>query len=360
MARAAGRGDPHRHFAVLRHPQRQAAQVPLDQPRRHRRHPHLDARLRRVRALRRELLQLQQDLRLAGRRHGVPALAVDHQPRAAVRRRARRRARTGPRAPGRDARRAHDPAAAADTRNARKAARAGAATSPGAAASDTHGQAPTRTGPPTRPPTREREKEAPHEVREAEQQVREDPLPSARVWSSTSRRHRRRQIFQQVWKHATRRPERPPPSARVGVPAARDPHRRPRPGRDLRAGESPDQPRRRPRSSAGPGNGPATDREETVSPMEPLPATVPAFEKLDRVGFPDAEVPLATPRASRTGRGAGMCRAQPDPGRGRHHPDPSPRISTSHGSTPCSISTAVHAWRPSATADGPDPRPRPA
>ena len=40
----------------------------------------------------------------------VPAVAVDHQPRAAVRRGARRRARTGPRAAGRNARRGNHPA----------------------------------------------------------------------------------------------------------------------------------------------------------------------------------------------------------------------------------------------------------
>ena len=50
-----------------------------------------------VRLLRRQLQQLQQDLRRAGRRDRVPALAVDHQPGAAVRRGAGRRAGARPR-----------------------------------------------------------------------------------------------------------------------------------------------------------------------------------------------------------------------------------------------------------------------
>ena len=46
---------------------------------------HLDPRLGRLRALRRELRLLQQDLRLAGRRRRLPALAVDHEHRGAAR-----------------------------------------------------------------------------------------------------------------------------------------------------------------------------------------------------------------------------------------------------------------------------------
>ena len=76
-------------------------QVPLDQRRRGRRDPHLGRRVGAVRPLRRELLQLRQDLRLAGRGDRVPALAVDHQPGAALRRGAGRRARTRPGAAGR-------------------------------------------------------------------------------------------------------------------------------------------------------------------------------------------------------------------------------------------------------------------
>ena len=48
----------------------------------------------RFRLLRRPLRQLRQDVRLAGRRHRVPAVAVDHQPGTPVRRRGRLRDRT--------------------------------------------------------------------------------------------------------------------------------------------------------------------------------------------------------------------------------------------------------------------------
>ena len=56
--------------------------------------------------------QLQQDLRRAGRRHRVPAVAVDHQPGIAVRRGAGLRTRSGPPVAGRNARGAR-PATAA-------------------------------------------------------------------------------------------------------------------------------------------------------------------------------------------------------------------------------------------------------
>ena len=68
---------------------------------------------RRLRLLRRQLRQLRRDLRLAGRRDRVPALAVDHQPRPAVRRGARRRGRARPAAAGRHRGREDHPAPAA-------------------------------------------------------------------------------------------------------------------------------------------------------------------------------------------------------------------------------------------------------
>ena len=80
--RRADRRDP-----LLRHPQREAAEVPLAVRRRGRRDRGVDPRVRGVRVLRRHVRQLQQDLRLAGRRGGLPAVAVDHQPGAPVRRR---------------------------------------------------------------------------------------------------------------------------------------------------------------------------------------------------------------------------------------------------------------------------------
>ena len=73
-----------------------------------------------LRVLRRELRQLRQDLRLAGRRDRVPALALDHQPGAAVRRRAGRRARARTRAAGRHRGREDHPAPARDTRASEK------------------------------------------------------------------------------------------------------------------------------------------------------------------------------------------------------------------------------------------------
>ena len=122
VARAAGRRGPHRRPALLRHPQREAAQVPLDQRRRDRRHRGVGDRVGRVRLLRGELLQLRQDLRLAGRCHRVPAVAVDHQPGAALRCRARRRARARSSAPGRHRGRGGAAAASRDTRKSDKAA----------------------------------------------------------------------------------------------------------------------------------------------------------------------------------------------------------------------------------------------
>ncbi len=87
--------------AVLRHPQREAAEVPLALRRRGGGHRDLGDRLGRLRVLRRDLLVVQQDLRRDGRRDRRPAVAVDHQPGAAVRRRARRRARARTSAAGR-------------------------------------------------------------------------------------------------------------------------------------------------------------------------------------------------------------------------------------------------------------------
>ena len=92
----AGRRD-----LVLRDTEHQTAEVSLDQHRGGHRGAGLDRCLGRLRLLRRPLLQLQQDLRLVGRRHRVPAVAVDHQPGLAVRRRARLRDRTRPPTPSR-------------------------------------------------------------------------------------------------------------------------------------------------------------------------------------------------------------------------------------------------------------------
>ena len=128
------------------------------------------ARLGRVRVLRRELLQLQQDLRLPGRRHRVPALAVDHQPRAAVRRRARRRARARPRAPGRHARRGDHPAPRPRHPQERQGRREGARRHRPRSAPATQPRRPTRTrpgrGPDGRRPVHEPAptKEGRHEV----------------------------------------------------------------------------------------------------------------------------------------------------------------------------------------------------
>ena len=83
--RAVRRGD--RRDPLLRDPEREAAEVPLAVDRRGRRDPGVDPRVGGVRAVRRDLRQLQQDLRLARRRRGRVALAVDHQPGPAVRRR---------------------------------------------------------------------------------------------------------------------------------------------------------------------------------------------------------------------------------------------------------------------------------
>ena len=192
VAGPARRRRPDRGAALLRHPQRPATQVPLDQHRRHRRHPHLAARLGRVRALRRELLQLRQDLRLSRRSHRLPALAVDHQPRAALRRRARRRARTRPRAPGRHARRGEHPAARPRHPQERQGGAEGTRRHRPRPPHPTH----PRPGPGRRPGQRSsdgrddavqsdacRRRKGRHEVREAEQQVREDPLPTLGVWS---------------------------------------------------------------------------------------------------------------------------------------------------------------------------------
>ena len=74
-ARRRRGGDP-----VLHHSQRAATRVQVDQSRRDRRHHHLGHRLCPFRPLRLPVLELQQDLRIPGRRHHLPALAKDHQP----------------------------------------------------------------------------------------------------------------------------------------------------------------------------------------------------------------------------------------------------------------------------------------
>ena len=97
---------------VLRLPQRQATEVPVDQHRGRSGDPGLDPGIGRVRLLCRQLRQLQQDLRCAGRSHRLPALAVDHQPGTALRSRTGRRTRTRPPTAGRHPRRTR-PATAA-------------------------------------------------------------------------------------------------------------------------------------------------------------------------------------------------------------------------------------------------------
>ncbi len=67
-----------------------------------------------------QLLQLQQDLRGAGRCHRGAAVALDHQPGAAVRGRARLRARARPSAPGRHPAEEELQLPARDTRNIKK------------------------------------------------------------------------------------------------------------------------------------------------------------------------------------------------------------------------------------------------
>ena len=107
-SRHADRGDP-----LLRHAERAAAQVPLDLDRRGGGHPDLDRGLGRLRLLRRELLLLQQDLRLAGRRRRRPGVPVADERRAPAGRRDRLRARARPSAPGRHRGRDRAPAARA-------------------------------------------------------------------------------------------------------------------------------------------------------------------------------------------------------------------------------------------------------
>ena len=68
VAGPGGDRRPGRRAALLRDTQRAAAEVPVDLGGRRRGDPDLGARLGRLRVLRRQLLQLQQDLRIAGRR----------------------------------------------------------------------------------------------------------------------------------------------------------------------------------------------------------------------------------------------------------------------------------------------------
>ena len=77
---------PRRRPALLHDAERPAAEVPLDLGRRGGGDPDLGTGLGRLRVLRRQLLQLQQDLRIAGGRHRRAAVPVDHQPRPALRR----------------------------------------------------------------------------------------------------------------------------------------------------------------------------------------------------------------------------------------------------------------------------------
>lgn len=83
-------GDP-----LLRDAEREAAEVPLDQPGVAAGDPRPGRRVGRLRPLRGQLLELRPHLRLARRDHHLPAVAVDREHRPAVRRRVRRRARAG-------------------------------------------------------------------------------------------------------------------------------------------------------------------------------------------------------------------------------------------------------------------------
>jgi hypothetical protein len=89
---APGRRDDARD-PLLDVAEREDAEVPLGGAGRARGGRHLPRRLRPLRLLRRALLVLRQDLRLARRRHLVPGVAVDHEPRGALRRRGQRRTR---------------------------------------------------------------------------------------------------------------------------------------------------------------------------------------------------------------------------------------------------------------------------
>ena len=95
VAGARARRHADHRAALLRHPQRQAAQVPLALGGCGRRPGRRRPRVRGLLLLRRQLRQLQQDLRLAGRRGRHAAVPLDRQPRAPVRRRAGCRARDG-------------------------------------------------------------------------------------------------------------------------------------------------------------------------------------------------------------------------------------------------------------------------
>ena len=76
---------PDRRDPLLHDAEREAAEVPMVVPRRDCRDPGVDRRLGRVHVLRLDIRELRQDLRLARRSRGRPAVALDHQPGAPVR-----------------------------------------------------------------------------------------------------------------------------------------------------------------------------------------------------------------------------------------------------------------------------------
>src|SRR4029079_16518279 len=106
MAGAAGVGRVGGRDPVLRDTERAATEVPVVPHRRRRRHHHLGGRVGVVRPVHLAVLQLQQDLRVAGRGDHFPVVVVDHQPGVAVRRGTGRRNGTRPATAGRHPRRA--------------------------------------------------------------------------------------------------------------------------------------------------------------------------------------------------------------------------------------------------------------
>jgi|GEM_PF-5502087 len=90
VAPSRDRGDDRRRVALLRDAERRLPPLPADLGRCLRGHPRVAGRLDRLLVLRRQLLLLRQDLRFARRCRRRVAVAVDHQPRPALRCRARR------------------------------------------------------------------------------------------------------------------------------------------------------------------------------------------------------------------------------------------------------------------------------
>ena len=115
----------------------------------------------------------------------------------------------------------------------------------------THGRdAATGADSPTAPDQSEHEKDA-MIAGEADQQVREDPLPALGAGRQPPRRpHRRPDLPAGLEAAGSGQLRGPAQAARVGVPAAQDPHRRRRPGRHLHRRPRTHQPRRRPRLRA--------------------------------------------------------------------------------------------------------------